>query len=210
MSKLLIGFTLLFTGTAWAQLDLSGVWAPSFHEDHARSTPPPTFIAAPCACACGRNDTRRPRTWSRFENASARTSRTEPFGWMGATVLTSEGAILRAHLVPYGEAQRWLRQMLTPVTGVLWLLQGTLDFPLKKPTVVVALMDLGGGLAELASGEDRLPASPFELVNAFRVFVSGLTDAAARPLIDEAEQVCRRRTSDKAWLSLSPCLRFRA
>ena len=34
MGKLLLGFTLLASSTAWAQLDLSGVWAPSFHEDN--------------------------------------------------------------------------------------------------------------------------------------------------------------------------------
>jgi hypothetical protein len=44
MSKLLIGFTLLFTGTAWAQLDLSGVWAPSFHEDNPERGQGPELV----------------------------------------------------------------------------------------------------------------------------------------------------------------------
>ena len=34
MVKLLLASTLLLSSPVWAQLDLSGVWAPSFHEDN--------------------------------------------------------------------------------------------------------------------------------------------------------------------------------
>jgi hypothetical protein len=105
-----------------------------------------------------------------------------------ASVLASEIAIWRAYLVSRPEAR-----LLWPFTGFLWLLQGTLDFPLRKMSVVTTLLTLGGRLAELSGGEDRLPISPYELVNAYRVFVSGQAVETARPLVDEAEQVCRRR-----------------
>src|SRR5580698_7616732 len=44
MWKLLLGFTLLASGTAWAQLDLSGVWAPSTQEDQPERGPGPELV----------------------------------------------------------------------------------------------------------------------------------------------------------------------
>jgi hypothetical protein len=42
--RFLIGFTMLASASAFAQVDLSGVWAPQFHEDNPERGQGPELV----------------------------------------------------------------------------------------------------------------------------------------------------------------------
>jgi hypothetical protein len=112
---------------------------------------------------------------------------------MVVNAIAAECWMLRLYVFDYAAMLHHSRRLLQFVTWVLWLFQGSFDFPLQATRGVETLMTLGGRFADLSGGEDRLPRSPFELVSAFRVFVSGQLDRKWRALSEQTEDVNRRR-----------------